>query len=70
MFNNFKSLTLLQNINFDSVFFFSSKSVRSRRTQTSPTPSSPDQVEENTEKNDVIVVWPMAAVDSQNSIQI
>lgn len=52
------------------MFFFSSKSVRSRRTQTSPTPSSPDQVEENTEKNDVIVVWPMAAVDSQNSIQI
>ncbi|KAL5244432.1 hypothetical protein ACI65C_011842 [Semiaphis heraclei] len=48
------------------------KSVRSRRTQTSPIPSSPEQSEETiTDKNDVIVVWPMAGMtDSQNSIQI
>ncbi|XP_050541659.1 zinc finger protein 429 isoform X2 [Daktulosphaira vitifoliae] len=48
------------------------KSVRSRRTQTSPTPSSPDQVEHETDdkNNDVIVVWPMPPVDSQNSISI
>lgn len=51
-------------------FCFFSKSVRSRRTQTSPTPSSPDRAEENTEKNDAIVVWPMATVDTQNSIHI
>lgn len=47
------------------------KSVRSRRTQTSPIPSSPEQSEETADKNDVIVVWPMAGVtDSQSSIQI
>lgn len=51
-------------------FYFFSKSVRSRRTQTSPTPSSPDQGEESAEKNNVIVVWPMASVESQNSVHI
>lgn len=46
--------------------------MRSRRTQTSPTPSSPDRTEENADKNgDVIVVWPMSTtVDSQNNINI
>lgn len=53
------------------LFFFFSKSVRSRRTQTSPIPSSPEQSEETADKNDVIVVWPMTGVtDSQSSIQI
>ncbi|XP_050422084.1 zinc finger protein 184-like [Adelges cooleyi] len=43
------------------------KSVRSRRTQTSPTPSSPEHSEETADNSDVIVVWP---VESQNSISI
>ncbi|VVC26976.1 Zinc finger C2H2-type,Zinc finger, RING/FYVE/PHD-type [Cinara cedri] len=47
------------------------KSVRSRRTQTSPTPSSPEQTEDNnSEKNDMIVGWPISNAETQNSIHM